>query len=193
MNYYSNDVYNDLESINKMSFFNEWYKIVEPILLNDEFQRRKLFLHHENSVWDHSISVSFKSFLVAKFYHLDTYCAAIAGLLHDFYPYAWQYNKDLELLDKKYLERYYKKPKKYKDLHGFVHAKEAALNAKKYFPSLVNDKILSCIKTHMFPINILPPKYIEGWIITTMDKKVSLNVLKDIKKLPKYVGIKIGN
>ena len=62
--YYNKDVYNDLEPINKCTYFNEWFKIVEPILLNDEFQRRKLFLHHENSVWEHSIIVSFKSFLV---------------------------------------------------------------------------------------------------------------------------------
>ena len=46
--YYNKDVYNDLEPINKCTYFNEWFKIVEPILLNDEFQRRKLFLHHEN-------------------------------------------------------------------------------------------------------------------------------------------------
>ena len=52
MNYYSKDVYNDLKNINKCSFFNEWYSIVEPILLSDEFQRRKLFPHHDDSVWD---------------------------------------------------------------------------------------------------------------------------------------------
>ena len=85
--YYNKDVYNDLEPINKCTYFNEWFKIVEPILLNDEFQRRKLFLHHENSVWEHSIIVSFKSFLVAKFYNLNVYDATIAGLLHDFYPH----------------------------------------------------------------------------------------------------------
>lgn len=41
--YYNPDVYDDLEIINKCTYFNEWYKMVEPILLNDEFQRRKLF------------------------------------------------------------------------------------------------------------------------------------------------------
>ena len=55
--YYNANVYDDLDFINKCSYFNEWYKIVEPILLNDEFQRRKLFLHHESSVWNHSIMV----------------------------------------------------------------------------------------------------------------------------------------
>ena len=42
MNYYSKDVYNDLKNINKCSFFNEWYSIVEPILLSDEFQKYRV-------------------------------------------------------------------------------------------------------------------------------------------------------
>ena len=190
MNYYSKDVYNDLKNINKCSFFNEWYSIVEPILLSDEFQRRKLFSHHDDSVWDHSIDVSFKSFLVAKFYKLDVYTATIAGLLHDFYPYAWQYNKDLETLDKKYLKRYHQKHKSIKELHGFVHAKEASINAAKYFPDLVNPKILSCIETHMFPLNVKPPIYLEGWVITGVDKKISVRILKNVPELPSYVGLK---
>ena len=45
----------------------EYYNIVKDILKNDEFQKRKLFMHHHNiSVWEHSILVSFKSFVVAK-------------------------------------------------------------------------------------------------------------------------------
>ena len=189
-NYYNKDVYNDLEPINKCTYFNEWYKIVEPILLNDEFQRRKLFLHHENSVWEHSIIVSFKSFLVAKFYNLNVYDATIAGLLHDFYPQAWQYNQALYDLDSSYFQRYFKKNKNIKEWHGLVHGKEAALNAQKFFPDLVNKRILDSIKYHMFPLTIIPPHYIEGWIVTSMDKKASVSVLKDIKELPNYVGIR---
>lgn len=190
INYYSTDFYKDLESISKCTYFNEWLSIVEEILLNDEFQRRKLFLHHDNSVWSHSIDVSFKSFLVAKFYKYDERVAAIAGLLHDFYPYAWQYNKELEELNPDYLKRYYKKHKYPNEWHGLVHGKEAAENAKKYFPHLVNEKIYDSIKCHMFPLTVIPPKFIEGWIISSMDKKVSVNVLSNFKDLPNYVGIK---
>lgn len=190
MNYYNKDVYNDLEAINKCTYFNEWFKIVEPILLHDEFQRRKLFLHHESSVWDHCIQVSFKSFLVAKFYNLDTHVAAVAGLLHDFYPQAWQYSEELYNLDPSYLSRYMKKHKGLKELHGFVHGREAAINAQKFFPDLVNKKILDSIKYHMFPLTIIPPHYLEGWIVSSMDKKVSASVFKDVKELPNYVGIR---
>lgn len=188
--YYNKDVYNDLEPINKCTYFNEWFKIVEPILLNDEFQRRKLFLHHENSVWEHSIIVSFKSFLVAKFYNLNVYDATIAGLLHDFYPQAWQFNQELYDLDPTYFLRYFKKHKNIKEWQGLVHGKEAALNAKKYFPDFVNKRILDSIKYHMFPLTVIPPHYLEGWIVTSMDKKASVSVLKDFKELPNYVGIR---
>ncbi len=189
--YYNPNVYDDLDFINKCSYFNEWYQLVLPILLNDEFQRRKLFLHHESSVWNHSIMVSFKSFLVAKFYNLNVYDATIAGLLHDFYPQAWQYSEELYNLDPSYLTRYFKKHKKLTELHGFVHGKEAAINAQKYFPQMVNERILDSIKYHMFPLTVIPPHYIEGWIVTSMDKKVSVSVFKDIKELPNYVGIRL--
>jgi len=191
MKYYDEDVYIDLQKYNNNSYFDEWFKIVEPILLSDEFQRRKLFLHHDASVWDHSILVSFKSFLVAKFYNVNSYNAAIAGLLHDFYPFAWRYSKELEDLDPKYLKRYYKKHKSPNEWYAFVHGREAAINAKKFYPNLVNDVILDSIHYHMFPLTLIPPHYIEGWIVTSMDKKVSAEVFKDIKDLPLYVGIKL--
>lgn len=42
----------------------------------------------------------------------------------------------------------------------------------------------------MFPLTIIPPHYLEGWIVTSMDKKASVSVLKDFKELPNYVGIR---
>ena len=95
MNYYSNDIFHDLNYISKLSYFNEWYAIVKPILLNDEFQKRKLFRHHDGSIWQHCVEVSYRSFLLAKYYHLDQRTCAIAGLLHDFYPKAYKYNEEL--------------------------------------------------------------------------------------------------
>ena len=71
MSYYSKDLYHDLENISKLPYFNEWYDIVREYLLNDELKRRKLFRHHDGSLWDHLILVSFRSFLLAKYYHVD--------------------------------------------------------------------------------------------------------------------------
>ena len=191
MSYYSKDLYHDLESISKLPYFNEWLSIVKPFLLNDELQRRKLFRHHDDVLWNHLIQVSFRSFLVAKYYHVDEKVCAIAGLLHDFYPKAYKYSKELAEIDHSYLDKVHVKQKLWK-MHGFTHAKEAADNARKFFPGLIDDKTYSCIKTHMFPLTPIPPKYKEGWIVTLMDKRLSANVLMEVKYLPKILKNKVS-
>ncbi len=154
----------------------EYYKIVEHILQHPEFQRRKEFHHHENrSVYTHSLMVSMLSYKIAKTMHVDYVSAAIGGLLHDFYYEDWQLN-----INKKC---------KLRKKHGFIHASQALANAKKYFPDDVNAKVADIIKEHMFPLTLLPPRYLESWIITVVDKYVSLEVFKEPNKLYKYVGL----
>lgn len=154
----------------------EYYKIVKPILESEEFQKRKQYFHHgTKTVYDHCMDVSIIAYRVAKKMNIDTKTAAIAGLLHDFYDKPWQ-------------EYYGRTP--FFQKHGFVHAKEASLNAKKYFPDLIDQKVEDCIMKHMFPLNIKPPKYKEGWVITCVDKYVSMEIFKHPTKLVKYVGVK---
>lgn len=154
----------------------EYYEIIYPILASDEFQARKEFKHHSNvSVYDHCLAVSKLSYYVAKKFHKDYKSAAIGGLLHDFYCDPWQDN----MAKHKFLES-----------HGFTHSKDALLNAYVYFPEMMNEKIDNIILRHMFPLNKIPPKYTEGWIVTLVDKYVSLEVFKYPKDLPKLIGIK---
>ncbi len=156
----------------------DYYNIVDEILKNDEFIKRKKFKHHDNiSVYDHCLAVSKLSYEIARKMNLDYKSAAIGGLLHDFYSKPWQDNK---------------KKEKLLEAHGFTHAKDALLNAHKYFPNLMNEKIDDIILRHMFPLNKIPPKYKEGWIITVVDKYVSLEVFKNPKFLPTLIGIKRG-
>lgn len=156
----------------------EYYNIVFDILKNKEFQKRRLYKHHGNiSVYDHSIAVSKLSYAIAKKFNRDYKSAAIGGLLHDFYYKPWQENKNKT----KFLKK-----------HGFVHAEEARDNSYNYFSDLMNEKIDNIILRHMFPLNKIPPKYIEGWIVTVADKYVSLEVFKEIKKLPMLIGIGLG-
>ena len=152
----------------------EYLNIVKNILEHPEFQRRKEYPHHgEITVYDHCLAVSYTAYCIAKKMGLDYESAAIGGLLHDFYDSPWQ-----ECTEKKKLF----------EKHGFVHAKEAAKNSWKYFPEYMNEKREDIILRHMFPLNVKPPKYMESWIVTMSDKYVSLEVLKDIKHLHRYVG-----
>lgn len=185
--YYDDDVISCLSpSIVLSPFFEEWFLYVEDILINDEFQKRKLFMHHHNiSVWEHSILVSFKSFVVAKYFNADARICAIAGLLHDFYTKAWIKTQDvLELENGKYFDEV-RKPLFKK--HGFTHASDAANNYVKYFPELKDKKITNSIKRHMFPLNIVPPRYKEGYIITIVDKFNSMNEMPSIKNVSQIV------
>lgn len=154
----------------------EYKNIVSSILNNEEFIKRKSYHHHENrSVYYHSLMVSYRSYKLAKKLKLDYRVAAIAGLLHDFYYNDWQLNKKkVDILN----------------AHGFRHAKEALENSKKNYPELMNKKIEDGIKRHMFPLNFIPPLYLESWIICLVDKYCSFEVFKTPKELYKYIGIR---
>ena len=66
----------------------EFYKIIEDILENETFQKLKLYKHHYiYTRFEHSLSVSYCSYLVCKFLKLDYTSAARAGLLHDLFFY----------------------------------------------------------------------------------------------------------
>ena len=119
--------------------------------------------------------------MVAKYYNADERVCAIAGLLHDFYRYAWLMNDDLAKLDHgKYVEKVGVSQPLFK-MHGFTHANDAAENYLIFFPELENERITNSIKRHMFPLNIIPPKYKEGFIITGIDKLNSVRELPSVK------------
>jgi len=163
--------YNIINNMDK-----EYKEIVDTILNSEEFIKRKNYHHHENrSVYYHSLMVSYRSYKIAKKFKLDYKSAAIAGLLHDFYYKDWQLNR--------------KKGNVLK-AHGFRHASEALENSKKNFPFLINKKIENGIKRHMFPLNFIPPRYLESWVICLVDKYCSFEVFKTPKEWYKYIGLR---
>jgi uncharacterized protein len=193
-NYPCIDEINILDKYKNDNYFYDWYKIVRKILKSKEFQKRRLFLHHENeSLWTHSIKVSFLSYKYAVKHGIDAYNCAIAGLLHDFYTKAWQYTKELEYLDDKYKEKFIKKEKcKFRELHGISHPIDAFNNSKKYYNKYLNKKVENAIVTHMFPLSLLNgdiPKYKESFVVTMIDKYVSFNI-SNVKEFTKYLGLK---
>ncbi len=160
----------------RILYDNKYLDIVYPIINSSEFKRKKDWIHHENTtLGEHLLIVSYMSYLICKKRKLNYRDAAIGGLLHDFYSRPWQEH----LFEKKPLLK----------SHGFVHAREAMENAYKFFPEIMNERIANIIERHMFPLTGIPPKYKEGWIVSYVDKKVSLNVVINVKALPKYLGL----
>lgn len=165
--------YRDKKSQKKKQsdIFKEYYTLVKEILENEEFLKRKEFPHHyEESVYDHTLRVSFDCFVIAKKHHLDYKSLAIAGLLHDFYKRPWQSIKEKKPLFQK---------------HGFTHAKEAVENAYHFFPEIMNEKIKNIMITHMFPLNPKFPTSKEGWLLTFIDKVDSLDFVAHPSMLAK--------
>jgi len=126
--------------------------LVEDILENEEFNKLDAIEHHGTSRLKHSKRVSYYSYKVCKILHLDYIAAARAGLLHDFFF------SDNE------------RTKKDRIISVFTHPKKALKKAMEHFE--LNDKEQNIIVSHMFPINLILPEYIESWIVSTVDKIV---------------------
>ncbi len=164
--------------------FDEWFNIVKPVLNNEEFLKRKFFLHHKTqSLYEHSLLVSVISYKLAVRFHGDRRNCALAGLLHDFYTRAWLYSRGLEKLDEKYRYNFIGNNGKHSFFkkHGFTHPLSAVNNSLEYFPWLVNKRIINAIATHMFPLSLFTsykiPKYKESFIVSLADKIVTFRKL----------------
>ena len=129
----------------------EFFYIVKDILESEPVQKLKLYKHHYGFTrLEHCLSVSYKSYLICKFLHLDYKSIARAGLLHDLFFYDCE-TKAI-------------RPKH----HVWTHPKVALDNAEKLFN--LNKKERDIILKHMWPVTLVPPKYIESFIITLVDK-----------------------
>ena len=150
----------------------EYMECVKDILNSGIFQKLDGFVQHGcTSTMEHSIDVSYTTYLVCKKLGLNYKSAARAALLHDFYLYDWH------------------RPAKEigTHFHGFTHPYTAAKNAKKYFG--ITDKEAGMIKTHMFPFTPIPPHSREGWVLTMADKSISVNeIISNMKKIFKPEG-----
>ena len=105
----------------------------------------------------HSLKVSYYSYKVAKALKLDYEQTAIGGLLHDFF---------ISADDRTNIER----------LESvFTHPKIALKTAEEEFDLTVKEKDM--IRSHMFPLNISVPKYMESWVVSLTDKCVAVQEL----------------
>ena len=126
--------------------------LIEDILENEKFNKLDTIEHHGTSRLKHSKRVSYYSYKVCKRLRLDYIAAARAGLLHDFFF------SDNE------------RTKKERIKSVFTHPKKALETANTYFE--LNDIEKNIIMSHMFPIYIILPEYLESWIVSIVDKIV---------------------
>ena len=140
--------------------------IIEPIVSLEDYQKLKSIAHHGLTRYDHCIRVAQGAYKVSKLLHLDYVKVTEAAMLHDFFI-----DEVKEMGSVKRLQE---------------HPKYALQNAKKYFEltPMQEDVIL----THMFPVTITPPKYIESWIVDIIDDVVavyekSISTRRDLKPI----------
>lgn len=177
----------------------DWYKIVKDVVLSEEFNIRKNFMHHDNeTLYEHLIKVSIRAYYLSKKFKCDINVSTIAGLLHDFYSEAWQYSDSLKNIDSKYSNSLRNKTKKtFFKKHGFIHGIDASNNVKNYYKNIDDIKIHDAIMKHMFPLSIFTskkiPRYKESWIVSLSDKIESFSNFPKPKNWSKYLGMKRDN
>ncbi|MGC6767892.1 HD domain-containing protein [Enterococcus sp. LJL128] len=129
----------------------EYMSYVEDLLATEEVQRLGNYIQHVNSTrLEHSISVSYYSYKLAKKWNGDARATARAGLLHDLFYYDWRTTKFDE------------------GSHAYMHPRIAARNAEKI--TELSDLERDIIIKHMWGATIAPPKYKESYIVTMVDK-----------------------
>ncbi len=135
----------------------EYLFIIDNIIKNEEFKKIEDIKHHNTNRLNHSLKVSYYSYKIAKALKLDYKDVAVGGLLHDFYT---SKISDCDKITDKI------------KLFSTKHPKDAVDNSLTYFS--LTDKEINIIETHMFPIDYKVPKYAESWIVSFVDKVLSL-------------------
>ena len=125
----------------------EFNRLIKPIIENRKFQLTKDIDHHGITRYEHSLRVAYYSYLITKFLRLDYKETTIAAMLHGFFIDETNNDNAITKLIK--------------------HPNYAVQNAKEYFE--LSEKQEDIIKTHMFPVTFMPPKYLESWIVDIVD------------------------
>lgn len=127
------------------------------------FMKLKNFHHHLNSIYIHSIKVSYLSYKIGKvlnhYFTVRLMDLARGSLLHDFFLYDWRTER-LPMGKQ----------------HAFEHPKEAYRNSLKYITNITEIE-KDIILKHMWPLSLRSPKYLETLIVILVDKLIASDEL----------------
>jgi len=132
----------------------EFFRINQDILSNSSFNKLKQLSHHGINRYDHSLSVAYISYKIAKFLKLDYHQVARGALLHDFFDTDYQAG----------LKGRFRAIVRHPNL--------AVSNAEILFG--LEKKERDIIQTHMFPLSTFYPGYKESWLVNGVDKVISV-------------------
>lgn len=141
----------DLRNVDEDELLAEYEACVRDIMDNKMVKKMDDYVQHCNtSRLQHSVNVSYYSFLICYRMGWDYRSAARAGILHDLYFYDWRIKKSI------------------RTHHATWHPRVALDNAKKI--TELNNVEKDAILKHMWPCSLIPPRYIESYVVTTVDK-----------------------
>ena len=140
--------------------YNSKEKLIKEIKFleeNTRFKNNKNFIQHgTTSIYDHVIKVAWQAIYISEKYKLRVNLDSLirGALLHDYFLYDWH------------------KPHKYRHIHGFTHPYTAYKNASSELK--LNKIEKDIIIKHMFPLTVIPPRYLESWVVSLADKIVTV-------------------
>jgi len=130
---------------------NAYVDCVADLLKHERVQSMKNFIQHGNTnCFEHSLYVSYTSYVVSRRLGLDYRATARGALLHDFFLYDWHEKGNSE------------------GLHGFSHPRVALRNALECFELGIIEREI--ILKHMWPLTPALPQKREAMVVTLVDK-----------------------
>jgi len=146
--------------VDEESLKTEFTNLARPLLEDPRVVKLSKYTHHRGKTrLTHVKEVAYLSFLWGKRLSLDCNSIVRGALLHDLFYYDWL--------------------REGPRLHGFRHHNIALKNARKI--ASLSKKEEDIIKKHMWPLTIVPPRYMESFIVSLIDTFCSLRDYTRIK------------
>ncbi len=137
-----------MEPKEKAQKISKFLYIARPVVNHPDVARLSIYKHHKfKSRLRHVIEVAYISFLWSDLLRLENKSIVRGALLHDLFYYDWLQDG----------------PR----FHGFRHHNIALRNAQAI--TNLSKKEEDIIKKHMWPLTIIPPRYIESYIVSMVD------------------------
>ncbi|RKZ55375.1 MAG: phosphohydrolase, partial [Gammaproteobacteria bacterium] len=142
----------------------QFINTARPLLELPEVTKLSQYGHHRGKTrLEHVKEVAYLSFLWGKRLSLDGEAIVRGALLHDLFYYDWLYEG----------------PR----LHGFRHHNIALKNARQI--TRLSKKEEDIIKKHMWPLTVVPPRYVESLVVSLVDTFCSARDYLKVKRQDK--------